>query len=59
MDRKYKTFKQLVTMLSEAKTRESIDIVCSEIDLSFQNDKITWQDNKTLYNLINIYYNAI
>lgn len=49
----YKTFKQLVTALSEIKTKEDLQHFCYEIDMSYQHDKITYTDNETLYKIIN------
>lgn len=50
---KYLTFKQLVKLLSEVKTAEELWGFMHEIDMSFQNGKITWEDNETLYRIIN------
>lgn len=50
-DRNYLSFKQLVKLFSEVITREDYDKAVSEIDQSFQNNKITWNDHELLYNL--------
>lgn len=49
----YKTFKQLVIELSNVKTKEDLDIFCANVDMSYQHDKITYQDNETLYRIVN------
>ena len=48
-----KTFKQLVRQLAEVKTREDLWTLCGAIDWSYQHNKITCQDNETLYKIIN------
>lgn len=49
----YKTFKQLVVELSNAKTQEDLNIFCHNVDMSYQHDKITFEDNETLYRIVN------
>lgn len=49
----YKTFKQLVVELSNVKTTEDLYTFCHDIDMSYQHDKITYQDNETLYRIVN------
>lgn len=51
--RQYKTFKQLISQLAEVRTKEELWALCGEIDGSYQHEKITWQDNETLYQIIN------
>ena len=45
------TFKQLVKLFSEANTEEDFWKAASEIDKSFQADKINWNDHQMLYRL--------
>ena len=49
----YKTFKQLVVELSNVRTKEDLSRFCSDVDMSYQHDKITYQDNETLYRIVN------
>lgn len=49
----YKTFKQLVVELSNVKTQEDCFRFCHDVDMSYQHDKITYQDNETLYRIVN------
>ena len=49
----YKTFKQLVEELSNVKTKEDLNRFCFQIDMSYQHGKITFQDNETLYRIVN------
>lgn len=49
----YKTFKQLVVELSNVRTKEDLNRFCFQIDMSYQHDKITYQDNETLYRIVN------
>ena len=49
----YKSFKQLVVELSNVKTKEDLNRFCFQIDMSYQHDKITFQDNETLYRIVN------
>lgn len=49
----YKTFKQLVVELSNVKTQEDCFKFCHDVDMSYQHDKITYQDNETLYRIVN------
>ena len=49
----YKTFKQLVVELSNVKTKEDLYTFCFDIDMSYQHGKITYQDNETLYRIVN------
>ena len=49
----YKTFKQLVYELSNVRTKEDLNRFCFQIDMSYQHDKITYQDNETLYRIVN------
>jgi hypothetical protein len=51
---KYKTFKQLVKLISEIKNEQQMNEVCYQIDMSFQNEKITFQDNEMLYKIISM-----
>ena len=53
MKNEYKTFKQLIKELSEIDSKEKLYRFCFEIDLSYQHEKITFQDNETLYKIIN------
>ena len=48
----YKTFKQLVVELSNVRTKEDLNAFCFDIDMSYQHDKITYQDNETLYDIV-------
>lgn len=48
----YKTFKQLVVELSNVRTKEDLYTFCDNVDMSYQHDKITYQDNETLYNIV-------
>lgn len=49
----YKSFKQLVVELSNVKTKEDLNQLCFQIDMSYQHGKITFQDNETLYRIVN------
>lgn len=49
----YKTFKQLVVELSNVRTKEDLYQFCCDVDMSYQHDKITYQDNETLYRIVN------
>ena len=49
----YKSFKQLVVELSNVKTKEDLNRFCFQIDMSYQHGKITFQDNETLYRIVN------
>lgn len=49
----YKTFKQLVVELSNVRTKEDLNPICFQIDMSYQHGKITYQDNETLYRIVN------
>lgn len=49
----YKTFKQLVVELSNVRTKEDLNAFCADVDMSYQHDKITYQDNETLYRIVN------
>lgn len=49
----YKTFKQLVTALADVKTKEELHHFCYEVDMSYQHDKITYNDNEIIYKIIN------
>ena len=53
---KYKTFKELVKMISEIRQdrEEDFNHAMWEIDMSYQHDKITWKDNELLYDLISM-----
>lgn len=51
MARQYKTFKQLVKQLSEVKTTEDLWAFYGEVDMSYQHEKITYQDNEVLYHI--------
>lgn len=48
----YKTFKQLVVELSNVRSKEDLDRFCFDVDMSYQHDKITYQDNETLYDIV-------
>lgn len=48
----YKTFKQLVVELSNIRTKEDLYTFCGNVDMSYQHDKITYQDNETLYDIV-------
>lgn len=50
----YKTFKQLVSQISEIKNEEEVWKASAEVDKSFQNGKINWDDEEMLMSLINI-----
>lgn len=50
---KFLTFKQLVRLLSEVKTSEDLWNFTHEVDMSFQHEKITWEDNEALYRIVN------
>jgi hypothetical protein len=49
----YKTFKQLIAQLSEIRNKEDLWQFCAEVDMSYQHDKITANDNETIYKIIN------
>lgn len=49
----YKTFKQLVVELSNVRTKEDLYTFCGNVDMSYQHGKITYQDNETLYRIVN------
>lgn len=49
----YKTFKQLVVELSNVRTKEDLYMFCSNVDMSYQHDKITYQDSETFYRIVN------
>jgi len=51
MARQFKTFKQLVKQLSEVKTTEDLWAFYGEVDMSYQHEKITYQDNEMLYHI--------
>lgn len=53
------SFKQLVNLLADVKTEEDFNRACGQIDMSFQHDKITWNDNELLYKLAGIIYKGI
>lgn len=50
---KYKTFKQLISQLAEVRTKEDVWTLCGEVDQSYQHGKITYNDNETIYKIIN------
>lgn len=50
--RQAKSFKQLVKVISEINSEDSFNAACGDIDISFQNDKITWDDHELLYKLV-------
>ena len=49
----YKTFKQLVVELSQVKSKSDLYNFCFNVDMSYQHEKITYQDNETLYTIVN------
>lgn len=49
---KEKTFKQLITQLSQIKTADDMQQLCADIDKSYNADKITPADNETLYRIV-------
>ena len=49
----YKTFKQLVVELSQVKSKDDLYNFCFNVDMSYQHNKITYQDNETLYTIVN------
>ena len=51
MENEYKTFKQLVKMLSEVRTKDALQAFYAEVDRSYQHGKITYQDNVILYRI--------
>ena len=53
MKNEYKTFKQLIKELSEVRTKEALYDLCHEIDMSYQHEKITYNDLEMLYKIIN------
>jgi len=48
----FKSFKQLVKLISEINSEDSFNVACGEIDNSFQHDKINWDDHELLYKLV-------
>ena len=53
MKTEYKTFKQLVQQLAAVRTKADLYKFCFDIDMSYQHDKITYNDNETLYTIVN------
>ena len=49
----YKTFKQLVQQLATIRTKEDLYKFCFDVDMSYQHDKITYNDNETFYAIVN------
>ena len=47
-----KNFKQLVTAISEIDSEETRDYVFSEIDQSFNREKITWKEHEMLFQIV-------
>lgn len=47
-----KSFKQLVKVISEINSEDSFNAACGDIDISFQKDKINWDDHELLYKLV-------
>ncbi len=51
-DFKARTFKQLVQLMSEANSEDDALNAAGQIDVSFQHDKINWNDHQMLYALV-------
>lgn len=47
-----KSFKQIISLIVIISSREEFLDVCTEIDISFENGKISWKDHELLYELI-------
>lgn len=58
-NRKPKTYKQLVKAISNVQTWDGICEVEGEIDFSYQHEKITWEDNETLYRICSALSHAV
>lgn len=50
---KIRSFKELVKMVSQIESIDDIHEVEYEIKVSFENDKISWNDYEILYRIIN------
>jgi hypothetical protein len=49
----YKTFKQLITDLAKVRSKDDLYRLMSDVDMSYQHDKITYKDNEIIYEIIN------
>ena len=45
------TYKAIVKAIAEATDKREIDTIMGQIDVSFENEKITWNDHQTLRNI--------
>lgn len=45
-------FKKLVAKIVEIETMEQFNAVCSEVDMQFQRDKLSWTEHELLYKLL-------
>lgn len=45
------TYKAIVKAIAEATHKRELDWIAGEIDASFENEKITWNDHQTLRNI--------
>lgn len=50
--RQFKSFKQIVSEIADINSQEDFDAACGDIDISFQHDKINWDDHELLYKLV-------
>ncbi len=49
----YKTFKQLITDLANVRSKDDLYRFMFDVDMSYQHDKITYNDNEIIYKIIN------
>ena len=49
----YLTFKKAITEISKVDTRPELFDLLFRVDLSYQNGKMTYQDQETIYRLVN------
>lgn len=45
------TYKAIIKAIAEATDKRELDTVAGEIDKSFEEEKITWNDHQTLRNI--------
>lgn len=46
------TFKKLVILISEIKNEDDFWEAYGKVDISFQKEKITWNDHQCLFNIL-------
>lgn len=48
-----KETRRLLELIASIETETELNHVCYEIDMAYQHEKISYQDNEILYKLIN------